>query len=32
LTVKTFHLFVIAAMLSHYQSPVHCKSRNVEES
>jgi len=32
LMLKTFHLFVTAAMLSHYQSPVHCRSRNVEGS
>jgi len=32
LTLKTFLLFMIAAILSHYQSAVHCRSRNVEGS
>jgi len=27
---KTFLLFMTVAMLSHYQSPVNCRSRNVE--
>jgi hypothetical protein len=30
LTLKTFLLFVTVAMLSHYQSRVNCRSRNIE--
>jgi len=29
---QNLYLFMIAAMLSHYQSPVRCRSRNVEGS
>jgi hypothetical protein len=30
--LKTFLLFVTVAMLSHYQPPVSCRSRNIEEN
>jgi hypothetical protein len=32
LMLKTFLLFMTVAMLSHYQSPVNCRGRNVEEN
>ena len=32
LTLSTFLLFVTVAMLSRYQSPVNCRSRNTEDN